>query len=114
LIAFGTALQQRLAPAPLIRRVEFGYPLPLLTRLGEVALDYAPLFVRPDQLDDLDRLLTPEGITAQIQKTLLDLSLPGSSPREALLLEDPLQLRAFAFGRLRALRGTLQFDAASP
>ena len=53
LIAFGTALQQQLAPSPLIRRVEFGYALPLLTLLGEVALDYAPLFVRPDQLDDL-------------------------------------------------------------
>ena len=53
LLAFGTVLQQQLAAAPLIRRVEFGYPLPLLTRLGDVALDYAPLFVRSDQLDDL-------------------------------------------------------------
>ena len=114
LIAFGTALQPRLVPSPLMRRVEFGYALPLLARLGEVALDYAPLFVRPDQLEDFDRLLTPEGITAQIQKTLLDLSLPGASPREPLLLEDPLQLRTFAFGRLWALRGTFQFDAASP
>jgi predicted RND superfamily exporter protein len=114
LIAFGTALQQQLAPSPLIRRVEFGYALPLLTLLGEVALDYAPLFVRPDQLDDLDRLLTPEGITAQIHKTLLDLSLPGSSPREHLLLDDPLQLRTFAFARLQALRGAFQFDASSP
>jgi hypothetical protein len=114
LLAFGTALQQQLAASPLMRRVEFGYALPLLTRLGEVALDYAPLFIRPDQLDALDRLLTPEGITAQIQKTLLDLSLPGSNPREPLLLEDPLQLRSFAFARLLALRGTFQFDAASP
>jgi uncharacterized protein len=114
LIAFGTALQQQLASSPLIRRVEFGYALSLLTRLGEVALDYAPLFVRVDQLDALDRLLTPEGITAQIQKTLLDLSLPGSSPREAFLLADPLQLRTFAFGRLLALRGTFRFDATSP
>jgi predicted exporter len=114
LIAFGTALQQQLASSPLMRRVEFGYALPLLTRLGEVALEYAPLFVRPDQLEALDRLLTPEGITAQIQKTLLDLSLPGSSPREPLLLDDPLQLRTFALARLLALRGAFHFDAASP
>ena len=46
LIAFGTALQQQLGPSPLIRRVEFGYSLPVLTALGEVALDYAPFFVR--------------------------------------------------------------------
>ena len=80
LIAFGTALQQQLAASPLMRRVEFGYALSVLTMLGDVALDYAPLLVRPDQLDDLDRLLTPEGITAQIHKTLLDLSLPGVKP----------------------------------
>ncbi len=114
LIAFGTALQQQLAASPLMRRVEFGYALSVLTMLGDVALDYAPLLVRPDQLDDLDRLLTPEGITAQIHKTLLDLSLPGSSPRERLLLDDPLQLRTFAFARLMALRGAFQFDVSSP
>lgn len=114
LIAFGTALQQRLSAFPLIRRVEFGYSLPLLTALGEVALDYAPFFIRPEQLEDFDRLLTPEGITAQIRKTLLDLSLPGSSPREPLLLEDPLQLRTFALARLMALRGAFRFAASSP
>jgi predicted RND superfamily exporter protein len=114
LIAFGMALQQQLGSSALIRRVEFGYALPVLTVLGEVALDYAPFFVRPDQIDALDRLLTPEGITAQIHKTLLDLSLPGANPRDRLLLEDPLQLRAFAFARLLALRGTFHFDAASP
>ena len=114
LIAFGMALQQQLRPSALIRRVEFGYALPILTVLGEVALDYAPFFVRPDQIDTLDRLLTPEGITAQIHKTLLDLSLPGAPLRDRLLLEDPLQLRAFAFARLLALRGAFHFDAASP
>ena len=91
-----------------------GTALSVLTRLGEVALDYAPLFVRPDQLDALDRLLTPEGITAQIHKTLLDLSLPGSSPRERLLLDDPLQLRTFAFARLLALRGAFQLRCLVP
>jgi predicted RND superfamily exporter protein len=114
LIAFGTALQQQLAPSPLIRRVEFGYAPFILKVLDDVALDFAPFFVRPDQLDDLDHLLTPEGITAQIHKTLLDLSLPGSIPRERLLLDDPLQLRTFAFARLLALRGAFHFDAASP
>jgi hypothetical protein len=47
-------LQQWLVSSLLIRRVEFGYPLPLLSQLGEVALDYVPPFVRPDQLDALD------------------------------------------------------------
>ena len=114
LIAFGAALQQRLVASALIRRVEFGYDTTLLATLGEVALDYAPLFVRPEQLEDFERLLTPEGIKAQIRKTLLDLSLPGSSPRERLLLEDPLQLRTFALARLSALRGSFRFDAFSP
>jgi predicted RND superfamily exporter protein len=114
LIAFGTALQQKLTAAPLIRAVAFGYSPALLAALDRLTLDYAPLFVSPARLDDFDHLFTPDGLRAQIRKTLLDLSLPGADLHERLLLEDPLQLRRFAFARLAALRGTFRFDATSP
>ena len=79
-----------------------------------MTLAYAPLFVRSADLDDFDRLLTPEGLRAQIQKTLLTLSLPGTGRHEQWLLADPLQLRRFALARLTALRGTFRFDPTSP
>ena len=114
LIAFGTALQQKLTAAPLIRAVVFGYSPALLAALDHVTLAYAPLFVRSADLEDFDRLLTPEGLRAQIQKTLLTLSLPGTGRHEQWLLADPLQLRRFALARLTALRGTFRFDPTSP
>ena len=42
LIAFGTALQQKLTAAPLIRAVAFGYSPALLAALDRLTLDYAP------------------------------------------------------------------------
>jgi hypothetical protein len=114
LIAFGEALSHRLTASPLIRRVEFGYPLALLQALHNVALDYAPLFVTPEQLETFDQLLTPQGIRAQMQKTLLELSALGSGVRDSALQEDPLQLRRFVFARLATLRGSFRFDALSP
>jgi uncharacterized protein len=85
-----------------------------------LSLDYAPLFVTPAQLDDFDRLLTPEGMRAQIHKTLLQLSALGTGRQDQVLLAeqwlvtDPLQLRRFAFARLSALRGTFRFDPTLP
>jgi uncharacterized protein len=114
LVAFGTALQQRLTATPLIRSVAFGSSPTLLAALDHVTLAYAPLFVRAADLDDFDRLLTPEGLRTQIQKTLLTLSLPGTGLHEQWLLTDPLQLRRFALARLTALRGTFRFDPTSP
>jgi hypothetical protein len=114
LLAFGEALQQRLRTAPLIRSVSFGYAEALGAILHDVALDYAPLFVPLEQLDVFDRLLTPEGIRAQVQKTLLTLRAPGSSALEQALLEDPLQLRRFVLARLGAFRGAFRFDPLSP
>lgn len=114
LLAFGAALQERLAPSGLIRHVEFGYSAAMLEALGTLTLHYAPLLVSPEQLDDFDRLLTPEGIQAQIRKTLAQLSLPGAGPQDTLLAEDPLQMRRFAFARLSALRGAFRFDPTSP
>lgn len=114
LLTFASTLQEQLAPSPLIRRVEFGYPAALLATLGELSLEYAPLFVPPEHLDDFLALFQPEGIQAQLQKTLLQLSLPGVGAQDALLLDDPLQLRRFVLARLAALRGTFRFDATSP
>jgi predicted exporter len=113
LIAFGEALAHKLIPSPLIRQVEFGYSPPLLKVLQDMALDYAPLFVGPEQLESFDRLLTPQGMRAQIRKTLLELSSLGSEVRDRALQEDPLQLRRFAFARLAAWRGSFRFDAFS-
>ena len=62
---------------------------PLLAALDHVTLAYAPLFVRAADFDDFDRLFTPEGLRAQIQKTLLTLSLPGTGLHEQWLLTDP-------------------------
>lgn len=114
LLACATDLQQRLSDSALIRRVEFGYPTHLIEALNTLSLDYAPLFVRPEDLDDFDRLLTPQGIRDQLHKTLLQLSAMGSSQRDSFLSEDPLQLRRFVFARLAALRGTFRFAALSP
>src|SRR5262245_54253684 len=114
LLAFGAALHEHLTPSPLIREVEYGYPPVLLETLDRLSLEYAPLFVTPAQLDDFDQLLTPEGIRAQLRKTLLQLSAMGTGLQEQMLLSDPLQLRRFAFARLVALRGTFRFDLTSP
>lgn len=114
LIAFGQALADRLASSALIERVEFGYPPAMMQRLQALALDYAPLFVEPDQLATFERLLTPQGIRAQIRKTLLELHAVGPGVRDRLLLDDPLQLRRFALARFAALRGSFRFDAMSP
>jgi len=114
LLAFGAALHERLTNSPLIRSVEYGYAPELLEVLDRLSLEYAPLFVTPAQLDDFDQLLTPQGIQAQLHKTLLQLSAMGTGPQDQLLLTDPLQLRRFAFARLAALRGTFRFDPTSP
>lgn len=114
LVAFAQALQERLSASRLIRSVEFGYAPAMLTALGEVTLSYAPLLISPTHLDELDRLLTPDGITARLQKTLLDLSVMGASGRDSVLLDDPLQIRPWVFARLAALRGSFRFAATSP
>src|SRR5262252_3284020 len=114
LLAFGAALHERLTPSPLIRQVEYGYAPELLQTFDSLSLEYAPYFVTPAQLDDFDQLLTPQGIRAQVHKTLLQLSAMGPGFQEQLLLTDPLQLRRFAFTRLVALRGTFRFDPMSP
>jgi len=114
LLAFGAALHERLTNSPLIRSIEYGYPPEMLEVLDRLSLEYAPLFVTPAQLDDFDQLLTPQGIHAQLHKTLLQLSAMGTGPQDQLLLTDPLQLRRFAFARLAALRGTFRFDPTSP
>jgi predicted RND superfamily exporter protein len=114
LLAFGAALHERLTSSPLIRSVEYGYPPELLATLERLSLAYAPLFVTPAQIEAFDHLLTPEGIRAQIHKTLLQLSTMGTGLQDQALLADPLQLRRFAFARLAALRGTFRFDPTSP
>jgi predicted RND superfamily exporter protein len=114
LLAFGAALRERLSSSPLIRSVEYSYAPELLEVLDRLSLEYAPLFVTPAQLDDFDQLLTPQGIQAQLHKTLLQLSAVGTGPQDQMLLTDPLQLRRFAFARLAALRGTFRFDPTSP
>src|SRR5712692_8518380 len=114
LLAFGAALHERLTDSPLIRSVEYGYASELLEVLDRLSLEYAPLFVTPAQLDNFDQFLTPQGIQAQLHKTLLQLSAMGTGPQDQLLVTDPLQLRRFAFARLAALRGTFRFDPTSP
>jgi hypothetical protein len=114
LLAFGAALAPQLSASALVRRVEYGYAPALLQALSDVALDYAPLFVSPEHLETFMQLLTPQGIQAQLHKTLLALSTPGASGMEQALLEDPLQLRRFLFARLARLRGSFRFDAWSP
>jgi predicted RND superfamily exporter protein len=114
LLAFGAAVHERLLHSPLIRSVEYGYPPELFEVLDRLSLEYAPLLVTPAQLDEFDQLLTPEGIRAQLQKTLLQLSVMGTGLQDLWLATDPLQLRRFAFARLAALRGTFRFDATSP
>ena len=114
LLAFGAALHERLRHASLIRSVAYGYPPEFLEVLDRLSLEYAPLLVTPAQLDDFDQLLTPQGIRAQLHKTLLQLSAMGTGPQDLWLLTDPLQLRSFAFARLAALRGTFRFDPTSP
>ena len=114
LLAFGAALHERLTHSALIRSVEYGYPPELLEVLDRLSLEYAPLFVTHEQLNDFDQLLTPEGIRTQIRKTLLQLSAMSTGLQDQLLLTDPLQLRRFAFTRLAALRGTFRFDPTSP
>lgn len=114
LLAFGAALRERLLLSPLIRHVEHGYAPELLATFDRISIEYAPLFVTPAQLDEFDRLLTPEGIAAQVHKTLLQLSAIGTGLQDQWLVTDPLQLRRFAFARLAALRGTFRFDPTSP
>jgi len=82
LLDFAAALHGHLTNSPLIRSVEYGYPASLLETFDRMSLDYAPLFVTPAQLDGFDRLLTPEGIRAQIHKTLLQLSAMGTGPQD--------------------------------
>src|SRR5919205_674703 len=89
LLAFGAALHERLINSPLIRSVEYGYAPELLEVLDRLSLDYAPLFVTPAQLDDFDQLLTPQGIQAQLHKTLLQLSAMGTGPQDQMLVTDP-------------------------
>lgn len=114
LLAFAAALSTALSQSPLIRQVEYGYAPELLAVIERLSLDAAPLFVTPEQLDAFDALLTPHGIQTQIHKTLLQLSTMGSGVQDQFLLDDPLQLRRFAFARLASLRGTFRFDTLSP
>lgn len=114
LIALGNALTQQLSTSPLIRRVQFGHDATLTQLFNDLALDYATLFVGPETIEAFDRLFTAQGIQAQIRKARLALSGIGASQHDHLLLDDPLQLKRFAFKRLASLRGSFRFDPFSP
>lgn len=114
LLAFAAALRERLLASPLLRSVEYGYAHALFESIDRVSLDYAPLFVTPAQLEDFVFLLTPQGLQAQLHKTLLQLSAMGTGLQDQWLMADPLQLRRFAVARLASLRGTFRVDPTSP
>jgi hypothetical protein len=113
LLAFGAALHERLLHAPLIRSVEYGYPPELLEVLDRLSLEYAPLLVTPAQLDDFDQLLTPQGIRAQLHKTLLQLSAMGTGPQDPWLPQTSPAAQ-LCFCSSGHLRGTFRFDPTSP
>jgi predicted RND superfamily exporter protein len=115
LLALGEAFQQTLTPSPLIRQVEFGPAEEVLQLFGTLTLDYAPLFVSPEQVESFEALFTPDGIRTQLHKTLLALNtVGGNAALDSALQSDPLQLRRFTLARLAALRGAFWMDASSP
>ena len=94
--------------------VAFGSSPALLAALDHVTLAYAPLFVRPADLDDFDRLFTPEGLRTQNPEDAPHPQSARDGPARAVAAHNPLQLRRFALARLTALRGTFRFDPTSP
>lgn len=113
LVEMGRHLTESLRGQPDIRSVSYGW--------GEVAdrlvspslLAMAPLFTRPEDIDELDRLLSPEGLAASVRAEALHLGFPGIGEAEKWVERDPLNLRRFIISRLGALKGAFRFQPGS-
>ena len=98
---------------PLVRSVTYGMKDLAERMMSPEVLERAPLFAGPGNLPELERLLTPEGIAAQVQKAAMQLGLPGMGEGERWVLADPLELRRFLVGRLSSLRSGFRSRAGS-
>jgi len=113
LIKFARSLAERLRAEPLVRSVTFGWEGLEETLFSGELLSLAPLFARGRDLEELDRLLTPEGIAARVEKCAAQLGLPGLGSAEKWVERDPLELRSFFLSRLAALKGSYRFSPGS-
>ena len=77
LVAFAEAIASKLRTEPRVRSVTFGWSDLGESFLSAEVLSHAPLFARPSEIGDLEHLLTPQGISDQVRKLSLQLSLPG-------------------------------------
>ncbi len=113
LVELARAIAARLERDPLVRSVTFGWS-ELADRLVSAdLLALAPLLARPEDIQALERLLTPEGIAASVRKQAASLGLPGLGQAEKWIERDPLELRSFLLGRLAGLRGAFRTRAGS-
>jgi hypothetical protein len=109
LVELGRRLAKDLETEPLVSSVSSGWSELSERLLTTDVMALAPLFADPAGLDQLEKLLTPEGIRAQVEKQALRMGLPGIGEAERWAERDPLELRRFLISRVSALKGGFRF-----
>ncbi|MBI3723243.1 MMPL family transporter [bacterium] len=105
LLRFADSLKERLEHKGLVESVEHGLPVDpeaLATKL----LPCAPLYFQEDELPELERLLSREGMREQAAKQASRIGLAGLGPAEEWAGRDPLELSRALVSRARTLQGS--------
>ena len=109
---FAAALEEELAGDELVRSVESGWGgIEESIRDGGL-LRCAPAFTVEEDLDELERLLSPEGIASAVKQQAALLDLPGFETA-AWVERDPLGLRNLLIRRLAARTSGERFHEGS-
>ena len=99
LVEFAEHLALQLADNPRIRSVTYGWGALEQNILSGDLLGWAPAFVPSHAVEELDELLTPEGIRTALHKQLLVLGMPGLGEAERWIEKDPLGLHRYVVSR---------------
>jgi predicted RND superfamily exporter protein len=113
LLRFATSLEKQLAGKPGITSVEHGLPREGEDLVAKIAIPWGPLFFGKDELPELDRLLTPEGLDEAAKKQASRIALLGFGDAETWAARDPLELGRGLIRRLETLGGGYRFAKGS-
>src|SRR5688572_17974819 len=113
LVELASRFASKMERDPLVRSVAYGMKDLAARMMSPEVLERAPLFAGPGNLGELERLLAPAGIAAQVQKLAMQLGLPGMGEGERWTVADPLELRRFLVARLSSLGSGFRSRAGS-
>lgn len=114
LVEFAGGIASALAEEPKVADVRYGVADFENRLVDRALLSRALLFAGPEDIEELDRLLSPDGIRETVRKQGFLLDLPGAEDSARWIEKDPLELRRFVIRRLGRAGSGLRFRKGSP